>query len=1004
MDPISTAIALSVKKLIATVSWTELADTGLKSAAGAGGKDLWSRLQRNDQKKMAKLVGEFFLDEFYKELDAKLNLSAALPAYEDALKIFLRDNLIELLALFDRPTLVPDLSPLRRTWESSHYYGLPEGFDWSSIAQRVSDELRRAMKADERFRPLLELTVQEDSSEKLSKIAVAVERGASPDVGFNVALYKKYLLEKSNTLQLSIIHHTTYAYEAQVDVWSVFVPQSAHMAAPAPKLPRVVFRRLNEEGYISQPIVDREVQILSDQFRMSPVASIVHLAESEPRLVVLGDPGSGKTVLLNYLTILWCEKGRGRMPFRIDLREYVRNQRGFVSFLSKSVTGFQMDAAAITETFKKGDAVLQCDGLDEIFDVAVRASVIEEIAAFGTRFEESAIMVTTRIIGYESTRLRNSGFAHATLIDFDRPQMTSFLSLWHQKTEKSESQRSLLQGRLESAIGTSAAIRELAGNPLLLTMMAILNRSQELPRNRRELYREASRMLVHEWDTRRFLLDRNLDHQDKEKFLCILAGHMQAAEEGLAGNLIDRTTLVAELRKYLDHLGIADSYNKSREMVVQLTERNFILAFAGAERFAFVHRTFLEYFCASWFFDQLCISQKLRVEQFCEQVLDRHVDDPAWREVLCLLVGMLGEGDAEKIIRWIIQSGGQSAGRAVLAARCLNEVRSRAALATLDRDVLDNMKSALEREHQELDLSLHVTEAELDEYEDRLPRLYSAEIFETLATVWRTKDTYRLLTALIVPSRRFVMGSEILSVVCRNWPDLPETKELLIKYLSSEDEQLRTAAFWNLTIRRDHQEVLTRPMVERAMNDPYETVGIAAFDYYVIRFVSEDMKPEFFRNAAIANNHRELRLHVLGKYSDHIPSSELIEIYRNSAVKDSYWRIREKSIEGFVALTGHVPATTEFLNRILDSREVNTIRKRVMDLLVAFGDPKRSRTPLLERLAVQDEDYLIRRSALEQLWEYFGDHASVHALMLKRVADDPDETVRLVASAFLAKQ
>ena len=202
-------------------------------------------------------------------------------------------------------------------------------------------------------------------------------------------------------------------------------------------------------------------------------------------------------------------------------------------------------------------------------------------------------------------------------------------------------------------------------------------------------------MLVHEWDTRRSLPDRNLDHQDKERFLCVLAGHMQAAEEGLAGNLIDRTSLVAELRKYLDHLGIADSYNKSREMVVQLTERNFILAFAGAERFAFVHRTFLEYFCASWFFDQLCISKKLGIEQFCRQVLDQHVDDPAWREVLCLLVGMLGEGDAEHIIRWIVRFSRKSPAKSVLAARCLHEVRSRAGLASLDRDVFENITMVL---------------------------------------------------------------------------------------------------------------------------------------------------------------------------------------------------------------------------------------------------------------------------------------------------------------------
>ena len=379
------------------------------------------------------------------------------------------------------------------------------------------------------------------------------------------------------------------------------------------------------------------------------------------------------------------------------------------------------------------------------------------------------------------------------------------------------------------------------------------------------------------------------------------------------------------------------------------------------------------------------------------------MDDPAWREVLCLLVGMLGEGDAEHIIRWIIRFGRKSASKSVLAARCLHEVRSRAGLASLDRDVFENITMVLHGEQQELSLSPHVTEDDLDEYEGRLPRLHSAEIFETIATVWRSEGTYRLLGDLIEQNRLFVMGSEVLSVICRHWPDLPETKELLIKYLSSEDGQLRTAAFWNLTIRPDHEEVLTREMVERAMNDPYETVGIAAFDYYVIRFVSEDMKPEFFRDAAIANNHRELRLHVLGKYSDHIPSSELVEIYRNSAVNDSYWRIREKSIEGFVGLKGHVPATTEFLNRILDSREVNTIRKRVMDLLVAFGDPKKSRGPMLERLAVQDEDYLIRRSALEQLWQYSGDQPSVHALMLKRVADDPDESVRRVASDFLAK-
>ena len=49
------------------------------------------------------------------------------------------------------------------------------------------------------------------------------------------------------------------------------------------------------------------------------------------------------------------------------------------------------------------------------------------------------------------------------------------------------------------AIREVRSIRELAGNPLLLTMMAILNRHQDLPRDRAELYSECSKLLLQQW-------------------------------------------------------------------------------------------------------------------------------------------------------------------------------------------------------------------------------------------------------------------------------------------------------------------------------------------------------------------------------------------------------------------------------------------------------------------------------------------------------------------------
>ena len=132
-------------------------------------------------------------------------------------------------------------------------------------------------------------------------------------------------------------------------------------------------------------------------------------------------------------------------------------------------------------------------------------------------------------------------------------------------------------------------------------MMAILNRNQDLPRDRVELYSQASRVLLHEWDASRFLPVGTFARQEKEELLRELAGAMQQREGGLAGNLIDRTTLVDLFRKFLRNLGVPDPHAKATSLVTQLNERNFILCFAGADRFSFVHRTFLEYFCAAWF-------------------------------------------------------------------------------------------------------------------------------------------------------------------------------------------------------------------------------------------------------------------------------------------------------------------------------------------------------------------------------------------------------------------
>ncbi|MFN8003414.1 MAG: hypothetical protein U0X75_20635 [Acidobacteriota bacterium] len=131
---------------------------------------------------------------------------------------------------------------------------------------------------------------------------------------------------------------------------------------------------------------------------------------------------------------------------------------------------------------------------------------------------------------------------------------------------------------MAEAISSSRAIREPADNPLLLTMMSILNLHQELPRDRVQLYEQASRVLLHQWDVERLKLKVTLDFKEKAEMLRRLALRMQNAPGGLKGNLIAGDELKRLFRDYFkQELEHPDPRNAAREMVQQLRERNYIL-------------------------------------------------------------------------------------------------------------------------------------------------------------------------------------------------------------------------------------------------------------------------------------------------------------------------------------------------------------------------------------------------------------------------------------------
>ena len=482
---------------------------------------------------------------------------------------------------------------------------------------------------------------------------------------------------------MAVLHATTYKYDRGVALWNVFVPQSARESIR--RLPYELALCVPEENHLPINRDERSSADSETYFEASSVRPVLDILEHERCVVVIGDPGSGKTSLLKYQTLRWTRNGIGPLPLWVELKDYARDRKGVLAHLESGCGAFHLDAREIEKHLDIGDAAIYFDGLDEIFDAPARGSIVEELCALASRYQRASMVVTSRT-GHELGRLCSTVFTPVTLENLDDTQISNFLNGWHLVADDDAKEQSRLSAKLQQALHDSRAIRDLAGNPLLLTMLAILNRTQDLPRDRVDLYREASRVLLHEWDSSRCLPLSMFGRHEKEAILRGLAGVMQKGEAGLAGNLIDRPQLLKVFREVLESLGIPDWYPKAQELIQVLTERNFMLCRTGADTFSFVHRTFLEYFCADWFVER--VRQTLSMDVIKDLFLF-HWKDENWHEVLRLIAGLVTAGQADELIRLLLAQDGRldKQTNLILAAGCLSEVRRRYSILQTDQEL-----------------------------------------------------------------------------------------------------------------------------------------------------------------------------------------------------------------------------------------------------------------------------------------------------------------------------
>ena len=458
---------------------------------------------------------------------------------------------------------------------------------------------------------------------------------------------------------------------------SIYIEQKVRDDPPPIELPEELIERLKynvewEQAHFPGGIALEDVRRVSDVYYKKPGRPVLDVL-MDPHysgIVILGDPGSGKSTLTRYIVLSLIGQTTDStrlagvfpnfLPLLIELKSYgafLKKSVDHRDFLDYSDHLHRTEGSCIKKELLPGylsetaKAIIIFDGLpDEIFDPEERQKMCRYINNFKETYPATKIIITSRIVGFQPKVLLERGFRIYTLQDLEEQQIKEFVVKWYDIAFRNKPNEAKSRvGLIMEAIRESPSIRQLAGNPLLLTIMAILARVQELPRERWKLYDHAASVLIEIWDVSRYLkneevIDYYIDEDDKKEMLQRIAVKMQRGEEGTAGNYIRDKELQREFELYL-----VDRYQtpaiKAKQaavkMIQQLHERNFILLLYGARLYGFVHRAFLEFFCAKSIVYEFQSTHQLTLDQLKTEVYGRYEKDQSWHEVLRLVAGMI---------------------------------------------------------------------------------------------------------------------------------------------------------------------------------------------------------------------------------------------------------------------------------------------------------------------------------------------------------------------------
>ena len=420
----------------------------------------------------------------------------------------------------------------------------------------------------------------------------------------------------------------------------------------------------------------------------------------QSRIMVLADPGMGKTTLLQREVCTNIEQSYQALKDGQHLEEITIPLFIKLSMLADEITQMSIEDAILKiiqeqhsnilknadvaenadvvtflndflkQQLVNGKCLLLLDALDEV-PYKNRSQLLKKLNNFAIAYSTCPIVGTSRIVGYGGKLV--DGAKDMEIVPFNQRQTEQYIERF------ADAQKSL-NDKTEMAKGLIQALRDrpqiggLAQNPLLLSLICSLYQRDKLtlPARRWQIYQKSVNYMLSQWS-----LDDGKPGRDasdakvatKTELLEKLAYQFSCEET----EIFSVQKLRDKIKKYLRDDNTSDLNDKTNKLIDELSEDGILIKLNPEKdqkkQYLFLHRTFQEYFTASYLKHMIENDYNEGIE-----CVKQYVWNYEWHETLTLLAGLMEKENSIMLIEAIASKKDDIfQTQLLLAGRCIAE-------------------------------------------------------------------------------------------------------------------------------------------------------------------------------------------------------------------------------------------------------------------------------------------------------------------------------------------